>query len=974
MRCRNIFCVATIALLATAAFAKEAPTKPDFGAWQRMPCFHNGRMMPVNTFARAMVETVCHRANPRLSLDGALQEGADEPPGFAEAKRLFPDGEARKFTSAELLFSWLVEPHRWKHVPFLIAEFDALRTNVLDVPVHGPEGKHLKYVSPAQVARSRGFRKAIEALNKKRREARVAGEEAKLTEVEKKLDELYDAYTVYRFVTFDPLGASADISGNPVPAGSDARRFLNKLMDVVTAWNAAAPELDNWVQLGVDDGTRDLSNGIGQSVDGLRSLVAEEGYTLAKAEPMVVSFRESTSALAEQLGGYRRRLMTAAPPGVGESQLREFRNTIHTMASLAEDLDRKARELHLSLYDNGHCLRLVPALNPAALERNRNDDDDAQPWLSLQALIVGSDAVLADYPRPELDAVRNAFRKVAAAYIDRKPVDRPERFGAAISQFASAVRALGESIEPIRAELPVKDQDKDLIRATAYPPIGSTETEVHYYALDPFLWSWLLGLGSVVCLSLSFGFLRKPMFWLGTVLLVLAQAFIIYGLGLRVAITGWAPVTNMFETVIFVALVVAALGLWFAMLPVTWTGLSAAWRLTAVPGTPEATPLTDEQKLVLSEHQWTVGSLLVLIPRAALAAVIFYLLTMVPYGSGEGYSIVPLLPRTDVGSSMPTVGNVVVWLVGISMLLLGMWIVPRTILTCILGLVSVPYALARRGLAKPLNQVLARKPFVLAGATVGFLAGLVAYYAPALDKDIGPLMPVLRDNFWLTVHVLTITASYGAGALAWGLGLIALFFYLVGRYRDPVEPSPEAVAAGHRPADGYHAPPDAFRRRAPEVCNTLGTHIYKATQVAVLLLAAGTILGGLWADVSWGRFWGWDSKEVWALISLLIYLAVLHGRYAGWFGNFGLAVGSVIGVTSILMAWYGVNFVLGSGLHTYASGAGGLGWAILVVASNWGFAVAAAIRYRIETGRAVAPSQAGRGEGARVVTEETVEV
>ena len=120
-------------------------------------------------------------------------------------------------------------------------------------------------------------------------------------------------------------------------------------------------------------------------------------------------------------------------------------------------------------------------------------------------------------------------------------------------------------------------------------------------------------------------------------------------------------------------------------------------------------------------------------------------------------------------------------------------------------------------------------------------------------------------------------------------------------------------------------------------------------RVAVLLLAAGTILGGLWADVSWGRFWGWDSKEVWALVSLLIYLAVLHGRYAGWFGNFGLAVGAVVGACSILMAWYGVNFVLGSGLHTYGEGVGGVQWALLLVAANGLFAILAALRYRLET-------------------------
>jgi ABC-type transport system involved in cytochrome c biogenesis permease subunit len=103
----------------------------------------------------------------------------------------------------------------------------------------------------------------------------------------------------------------------------------------------------------------------------------------------------------------------------------------------------------------------------------------------------------------------------------------------------------------------------------------------------------------------------------------------------------------------------------------------------------------------------------------------------------------------------------------------------------------------------------------------------------------------------------------------------------------------------------------------------LSNFLYRAMQVGVLLVAAGTILGGVWADVSWGRFWGWDPKEVWALITLLVYLIPLHGRFAGWVSSFGLVGASVVCYMSVLMAWYGVNFVLGVGLHTYGFTEGG---------------------------------------------------
>jgi ABC-type transport system involved in cytochrome c biogenesis permease subunit len=105
-------------------------------------------------------------------------------------------------------------------------------------------------------------------------------------------------------------------------------------------------------------------------------------------------------------------------------------------------------------------------------------------------------------------------------------------------------------------------------------------------------------------------------------------------------------------------------------------------------------------------------------------------------------------------------------------------------------------------------------------------------------------------------------------------------------------------------------------------------------QVGVLLIAAGTILGGVWADYSWGRFWGWDPKEVWALITLLVYLVPLHGRFAGWVNTFGLVFSSVVCFLSVVMAWYGVNFVLGVGLHSYGFVEGGSqGFMSLIIVS-----------------------------------------
>ena len=185
------------------------------------------------------------------------------------------------------------------------------------------------------------------------------------------------------------------------------------------------------------------------------------------------------------------------------------------------------------------------------------------------------------------------------------------------------------------------------------------------------------------------------------------------------------------------------------------------------------------------------------------------------------------------------------------------------------------------------------KYYLLAAAPLSIVCLILADSLPAiLDPTIKPLVPVLRDNFWLSIHVPTITLSYASFALALGLGHIILANYLF-------------------------APNNKKRIRSLAKWN------YGVLQVGVLLLTTGIILGGIWAHFSWGRFWGWDPKETWALIALMCYVVPLHGRLVGWLADFGMAVTSVVAFNAVLMAWYGVNFVLGTGLHSYGFGTGG---------------------------------------------------
>ncbi len=100
----------------------------------------------------------------------------------------------------------------------------------------------------------------------------------------------------------------------------------------------------------------------------------------------------------------------------------------------------------------------------------------------------------------------------------------------------------------------------------------------------------------------------------------------------------------------------------------------------------------------------------------------------------------------------------------------------------------------------------------------------------------------------------------------------------------------------------------------------------------------------MWANYSWGRFWGWDPKETWALITLLCYIAAIHGRIAGWWGQFGMAVASVVCFAAVVMASYGVNYVLGKGLHSYGRGVGGEGYVVTFLVLDALFLAAACWR------------------------------
>jgi ABC-type transport system involved in cytochrome c biogenesis permease subunit len=214
-----------------------------------------------------------------------------------------------------------------------------------------------------------------------------------------------------------------------------------------------------------------------------------------------------------------------------------------------------------------------------------------------------------------------------------------------------------------------------------------------------------------------------------------------------------------------------------------------------------------------------------------------------------------------------------------------------------------------------LELIYRRRVLALAAALVSTLGLVLADQLPlTFSPAIQPLQAVLRSNYWLVVHVLPIVSSYAPFAVAWGLGNLNLGLIL-------------------------------FAPQRRDLIQALSRFAYRAIQAGILLLFLGTMLGGWWAAESWGRFWGWDPKEVWALLALLCYLIPLHARYVGWVQDFGLAVCAVVCFASVFMAWYGVNFVLGAGLHSYGFGSSDNAWVYLVGLLNIDLVVFASLRY-----------------------------
>ena len=500
---------------------------------------------------------------------------------------------------------------------------------------------------------------------------------------------------------------------------------------------------------------------------------------------------------------------------------------------------------------------------------------DKSGWVALPSLLDATPEELAaaGFPASKVSPFQAAFAGVIAA---EKANPGKITDPAVTTALIASARELGTAL----------NADKYLTERQVDREVGFNASAPFFYA--PFGY----GLAAVLlalCLTVRTArsapvvAVRKGLYAGGLAAFLGAVGLEVYGFSQRVLISGWAPVTNMYETVIWVAMVTSILGLALeGIYRRVYPLLAAAGVATVCTALAVTAPMLDPSihglNPVLRSNLWLTIHVLTIVSSYAAFALAMGLGLI-----ATGYYLTTIYRRTAsylelgfpiVGGAILFVAGLPIFLASMDLMTLGDW--------------------AKTDQAYYLTLI----PLDLGGFLVA--TGVVAMVGEAVCRSIyrktlaqARVTPLERPTRVATVDPRELVEAGG-----------------------PLPP----IAGGSPEADD---PRMLAMRETAATVKPLSNFIYRAMQVGVLLVAAGTILGGVWADYSWGRFWGWDPKEVWALITLLVYLIPLHGRFAGWVNTFGLVVASVVCFLSVLMAWYGVNSVLGVGLHAYGFVEGG---------------------------------------------------
>ncbi|RUL84987.1 ABC transporter permease [Tautonia sociabilis] len=914
-RLRLGLALALAALAAPARAQDESGTTPPAGpneaayeALGHLVLMHEGRRKPLDTVARQEVKAITGRQT-------------FEPVG--------PDGKpGAKWGPVSALFSWQHAPDFWDDQRFILAEYIPLRRAILSRPIasllgriaddaetsdalksrvreirdrqaEGPEGVatsdelkaiakdpglpdrlqdeveamahridgHEKFLSPRELEEARLTLKGKEVdlrqwymdIAIRSRPNLTTGVPPKQTPLEKKVGEVFNRLSRYQAIRGDHgigmLGAEVSLD-RMVPRPSN---------DTYVSYLAAArKKYDAFVEENKERLNLPLLDRVKRDMQDVKLVVLE---TPSGQEYPIDQFLAVLSDV----------------PGAEFNPVE--RDALGTLAEFYSELQAEDRK-----------------------PPGTDDDTDEmlRTWLASDADWASVDLILEADPE-ELAKAGYDSGHVAA-------------FREAVTAAREAEAEEPGSLSLAQAEAVVASARDLAGEVNVYPNVAQVAREVHYNTFAPFYKApEAYGLGFLMlglCLMIgtvgggTFGTIRKGLYGLGLAGLVSGIALEIYGFTMRVLISGWAPVTNLYETVIWVALIAAVIGLALELIyrrvyaAAAAAGVAMVCTIIAANAQSVLDPNIEALNPILRSNYWlTIHVITIVSSYAAFALALglgligtwFYLTSPYRHDVRYGRLLRPLLAMPPVA----LLGSLAVYAsssgrLADSTTLVSLWGLDLTAVNALFFggwlLIASAIVMAVMALSGALGELVAR-------LSLRNQAGLAAGAGAAGESSESS-----ADERLASVE----SAGGGTATIA----------------RPSVAEIKARVAAARGESGDGDLRDRAMRQRAEQV-KPIASFVYRALQVGVLLVAAGTILGGVWADYSWGRFWGWDPKEVSALITLLVYLVPLHGRFAGWINSFGMVCASVFCFLSVLMAWYGVNFLLGVGLHSYGFAEGG---------------------------------------------------
>jgi ABC-type transport system involved in cytochrome c biogenesis permease subunit len=838
---------------------KSPGTGPSYDLIGKVAVMHQGRVKPFDTVAREEVKEVYSRETIKLAdLREEIAKILDDP---AASRKEAPKSTVEKWGPVGAFLGWTVNPEIWDDKSFILVDYLPLRRLIMaEERTNRLKAIAAKSTTPdaekAQLEKLAGDEAVTAAaITAFVRSSKLPDQDRRtIAELATKLTEEHKWLTPRELES-----AQIRVKGQPV----SFLEWASELQDQQRRYNAnpqSAQRLTEVERRAVEVATR------------LMTYKAYSGEQLRTSDVVLIMPRPSS---AQYLADTAKSIKEAREKSTRDMPLWKL-DELKAVSTFWNDIPRDDRHdpTEDSAFDKRYCDWLR----------------DNSVWVPLKVLLKAKPEELVAGGYSD-----GALRGFLAAYheMEQAEISAPGQVSSAIaSKFLSATRSLGESVNP-----------------TKYPTVAMIDRETHFNATNPF-WQAPYAYGAALAfLAISLGFVKvtggksfseilgSTIYRVGLCALGIGICLEIYGFYLRVGISGWAPVTNMYETVIWVALVSAVLSFVFELI-YRKVFMALAGSAVALLGTITAAnvPLLDpgikSLQPVLRSNLWL--TIHVLTEVSSYAA----------FGLAWGLGLIACLYYlTATYRRSPKFRELALLLIpGIPVLAVG----------------GVGVA-ASYGLFGPQWSITDS----YASASSASSGGDMLFYACAFLGLVGGMLSL-------------------AGLLAIG-GEIAN--RLTFRNREHLDEFAELSPS--QPKLKLDARGQAMQRTAM-IVKPLSNFIYRTMQVGVLLIAAGTILGGVWADYSWGRFWGWDPKEVWALTTLLVYLIPLHGRFAGWISSFNLVVASVVCFLSVVMAWYGVNFVLGVGLHSYGFVEGGSqGIMTVILTAIMGLPLAAAWRRRL---------------------------